>query len=185
MKKILITGNPESGLARSLAGVFPLADFVSRATGDNLSDPDVRERIAQRALDYDVFINNSALWRFEQTLILESVWKAAETAGKTLHIVCVGSTTDRAAKGSSWIYQQEKKALRSYCNQLALQSVWKERAVPRVSLVSLGTLHNNQEKHPNRRVMHTDDAASYIKWIVEAPTNVNINELSVDPIQRK
>ena len=184
MKKIMITGNPQTGLAKGLAGVFPRADFVSRASGCDLDYRDNMQSVAQKAVEYDVFINNSALWNFKQTLLLELVWKAAETAGKSLHIVCVGSTTDRATKGSDWIYQQEKKALRSYCNQLSLQSVWKQRSVPRVSLISFGTLENNEDKHPGRKCLSIVDAASYVKWIVEAPANVNINEISIDQLQR-
>ena len=33
MKKILITGNPNEGLAKGLASVFPNANFVSRNNG--------------------------------------------------------------------------------------------------------------------------------------------------------
>ena len=184
MKKIFITGNPNTGLAKGLASVFPNADFVSRTQGCDLETRANMEAVAKKAIEYDVFINNSALWHFRQTLLLELVWKLSETAGKSLHVVCIGSTTDRVAKGSSWIYQQEKKALRNYCNQLALQSVWSEKNVPRVNLISFGTLDNNEEKHPGRKCMSIHDAASYVKWIVESPSNVNINEISVDRIQR-
>ena len=184
MKKILITGNPSTGLAKGLASIFPNADFVSRDNGCDLETRMNMEAVAKKAIEHDVFINNSALWHFRQTLLLELVWKLAETAGKQLHIVCIGSTTDRATKGSSWIYQQEKKALRSYCNQLSLQSVWSDKPVPHVNLISFGTLENNEDKHPGRKCMSIHDASSYVKWIVEAPSNVNINEISLDRIQR-
>ena len=105
MKSILITGNPANGLAKGLASVFPNADFVGRHNGCDLEHRQNMEAVAKKAIDYDVFVNNSALWHFRQTLLLELVWKLAETAGKSLHIVCIGSTTDRATKGSSWIYQ--------------------------------------------------------------------------------
>ncbi len=184
MKSIFITGNPTEGLAKGLASVFPKADFVSRHNGCDMETRQNLEAVAKKAIEYDVFINNSALWHFRQTLLLELVWKLAETAGKSLHIVCVGSTVDRVTKGSSWIYQQEKKALQSYCQSLALQSVWSEKDVPRVSMLSFGTLENNEDKHPGRKCMSIPDAASYVKWIVEAPSNVNINEISIDRIQR-
>ena len=184
MKSIFITGNPKEGLAKGLASVFPKADFVSRDSGCDLETRMNMEAVAKKAIEYDVFINNSALWHFRQSLLLELVWKLAETAGKSLHIVCIGSTVDRVTKGSSWIYQQEKKALQSYCQSLALQSVWSEKTVPRVSLISFGTLENNEEKHPGRKCMSIPDAASYVKWIVDAPSNVNINEISLDRIQR-
>ena len=184
MKSIFITGNPKEGLAKGLASVFPKADFVSRDNGCDLETRMNMEAVAKKAIEYDVFINNSALWHFRQSLLLELVWKLAETAGKSLHIVCIGSTVDRVTKGSSWIYQQEKKALQNYYQSLALQSVWSEKTVPRVSLISFGTLENNEDKHPGRKCMSIPDAASYVKWIVEAPSNVNINEISLDRIQR-
>jgi len=179
--KILITGNPEKGLASALAKIWPDARFVSRATGWDLTKDAAITELSKLALEYDVFINNSALWKFCQTIILESVYKAAKTAHANLKIICIGSTTDRATKGSDWIYQQEKKALRSYSNSLNIAGVW--GGGPLVSYISFGTLSNNQTKHPDRVCMDMDLAASYVKWLVEQPPQISINELSIDPIQ--
>jgi NADP-dependent 3-hydroxy acid dehydrogenase YdfG len=49
--------------------------------------------------------------------------------------------------------------------------------------VTVGTLSNNQHKHPDRRTMNIDTAAEYIKWIADQPAHININELSIDPVQ--
>jgi hypothetical protein len=59
--------------------------------------------------------------------------------------------------------------------------VWGDN--PRVTLISFGTLSNNQNKHPDRKTMPLEQAAGYIKWLLEQPTNAHINELSVDPLQ--
>jgi len=181
MKKILITGNPAKGLAASLHGIWPAADFISRANGWDLTKDSRITDLANLVLQYDIFINNSALWRFYQTLVLETVYKSAKAAGRDMRIICIGSTTDRATKGSDWLYQQEKKALRSYCNSLNLTGVWS--GGPLVSYISFGTLSNNQDKHPSRTCMDIDLAASYVKWLAEQPTNVAINEISIDPVQ--
>jgi hypothetical protein len=181
MTRILITGNPNKGLAHSLGTIWPNADFVSRENGWDLSKENKRTELAQRALNYDIFVNNSALWRFQQSLILNEVYMIAKQNAHPLRIICLGSTTDRVRKGSDWLYQQEKIALRNMCNSLALMGVW--NGGPRVSLLSLGTLSNNQHKHLDRRCMDINTAARYVQWVAEQPYHLSINELSIDPIQ--
>jgi NADP-dependent 3-hydroxy acid dehydrogenase YdfG len=112
---------------------------------------------------------------------LDIVYKACAEKNHTPHIICIGSTTDRLSDGKPWMYNAEKKALRDYCNTLALGGVWKDR--PKITYVSLGTMSNNQHKHPDRKCLDIDQAAEYIKWICEQPKNININEISIDPMQ--
>ena len=81
------------------------------------------------------------------------------------------------------MYSAEKKALRDYCNSLSLVGVW--HSGPKVSYISFGTLDNNQDKHPDRKTMLRDRAAYYIKWLLEQPKDVNINEISIDPLQER
>jgi hypothetical protein len=154
---------------------------VSRDNGWDLTNDQRRKDLAKLALQYDVFINNSALWQFNQSLLLKEVYSLARSENHRLHIVCVGSTTDRSAKGTDWTYHHEKKALRDFCNSLGMMSTW--GGGPRVGLVSLGSLSNVQHKHPNRICMDIDQAAGYIKWMVDQPSHLAINELSIDPIQ--
>ena len=97
--------------------------------------------------------------------------------------MCIGSTTDKTNKGSSWMYNAEKKALRDYCNSLGLIGVW--HSGPKISYISFGTLSNNQEKHPDRKCLDIDEAAGYIKWLIDQPKHVTINEISIDPMQER
>jgi hypothetical protein len=182
-KTIMATGNPaDFSLASEMKNRWPHTEFVSRDTwGYDLTQESYRNKIAEKALLYDVFINSSALWRFNQTLLLDTVYKTSLKARKRLHIVCIGSTTDRATKGSDWIYQQEKKALRSTANAMGLKSIW--AGGPKVSYVTFGTLTNNQHKHPGRRLMTLAEAVDCIEYVINAPDHLNVNEISVDPIQ--
>ena len=181
-KTILCTGNPEKGLASAIAKRWPDTVFVGRTTwGYDLTENGYREKLAEKALNFDVFINSSALWRFNQTLVLDVVYKDALRHLKRLHIVNLGSTTDRATKGSDWLYQQEKKALRSTSNALGLKSIW--AGGPKVSYVTFGTLENNAHKHPGRAVMQLNDAVDMIEYVINMPYHLNVNELSIDPIQ--
>ena len=181
-KRILCTGNPETGLAKAIFERWPGTDFCSQTTqGYDLTQRHFKDKIALDALEYDVFINSSALWQYHQTILLDVVYKSALKAGSSLHIVSIGSTTDRTTKGSDWQYQQEKKALRSTSNALGLKSIW--QGGPKVSYVTFGTLENYAHKHPERKVMSMSDAVRAIEYIIDAPSHLNINELSIDPEQ--
>jgi short-subunit dehydrogenase len=182
--KILISGNPTYGLAEALNQSLEQHEltFVSRTTHKlDLTKAENQQVFADMSIDYDIVIINSALWKFNQTLLLEAVYKKLKAEGKQTRIICVGSTTDRVMKATDWLYNAEKKALRDYCNSLGMTGVWATN--PKVTLISFGTLSNNQTKHPDRKTMPTKQAADYIKWIIEQPVGVHINELSVDPLQ--
>jgi hypothetical protein len=179
--KILITGNPNAGLAHSLSILYPEATFISRNTGYDLTTIKGQEACADLVLDYDVFINNSALWKFNQTVLLDTVYKKCVEKKHRPHIICLGSTTDRVKNGKIWLYNAEKKALRDYCNTLGLNGAWGEG--PKITLISFGSLSNVQHKYPERKCLDIDTAARYIKWIVDQPNNLCINEISIDPLQ--
>jgi hypothetical protein len=44
-------------------------------------------------------------------------------------------------------------------------------------------LENNAHKHPGRQVMTLAEAVDLIEWVMYCPAHLNINELSVDPLQ--
>ena len=181
MSKILISGNKDVGLARSLYALYPDAIFCSRESKFDLTISSHQERFANLALEHDVIIINAALWKFNQTILLDVVYKTCQTNKHYPHIVVIGSTTDRVKNGKTWLYNAEKKALRDYANTCAINSVWSKS--PKVSYISFGTLSNNQEKHPDRKCLNIDEAAQYIKWLINQPKYVNINEISIDPMQ--
>lgn len=179
--KILITGNKNFGLAAELYKFYPDAFFASRHTGFDLTSQISQNKLVDMITQYDVFINSSALWKFNQTVLLDSVYKACVNANHLIHIINVGSTTDRVKNGKAWLYNAEKKALRDYSNTLGIAGVWDKG--PKVTYISFGTLSNNQFKHPSRRTMNIEAAAVYVQWVLSQPKYININELSIDPMQ--
>jgi len=182
--KILVSGNPAFGLAEALNAVLEDHEltFVSRTTHKlDLTKAENQQAFADMSVNYDVVILNSALWKFNQTLLLESVYKKLKAEGKQTLIICIGSTTDRVMKATDWLYNAEKKALRDYCNSLGMTGVWAKN--PRVTLISFGSLSNVQEKHPDRKTIPIQKAAVYVKWILEQPKEFHINEISIDPLQ--
>lgn len=178
---ILVTGNKNKGLASEIFKLYPTAEFCSRDNGFDLTKVEDQKKFAMLGLNFDVIINNSALWRFEQINLLDIIYKTCVENNHNPHIISIGSTTDRVKNGKPWLYNAEKKALRDYSNTLALGGVWDNK--PKVSYISFGTLSNNQEKHPNRRCLNIKEAAQYIKWLIDQPRYVNINEISIDPMQ--
>lgn len=180
--KILITGNKNFGLASELSKIYPDATFLSRSTGYDLTSADGQSALAKTVLDFDIFINCSALWKFNQTIVLDAVYKSCLDNKKDMKIICIGSTTDRVKKGGAWLYNAEKKALRDYCNTLSMNGVW--QGGPKVTLISFGSLSNVQHKHPTRTCMDISLAVKYIKWIIDQPAEVHVNEVSIDPIQK-
>jgi NADP-dependent 3-hydroxy acid dehydrogenase YdfG len=179
--RILITGNPNVGLAQSLSILYPDATFICRNTGYDLTTTKGQEACADLVLDSDVFINNSALWKFNQTVLLDIVYKKCVENKHRPQIIAVGSTTDRVKNGKVWLYNAEKKALRDYCNTLALNGVWGDG--PKITLISFGSLSNVKHKHPDRTCLDLEQAATSIKWIIDQPKHICINEISIDPIQ--
>jgi NADP-dependent 3-hydroxy acid dehydrogenase YdfG len=181
--KLLIAGNKNYGLAKSLYKLFPEAYFASRTNGFDLTSKIGQEKFSIISHQYDVIINCSALWKFNQTVLLDTVYKKCIEQNHRPHIICIGSTTDRVKNSKVWLYNAEKKALRDYCNTLGINGVW--GTGPKVTLLSFGSLSNVQEKHPDRMCLDIDRAALYVKWIIEQPLDICVNEISIDPMQDK
>jgi NADP-dependent 3-hydroxy acid dehydrogenase YdfG len=179
--KILISGNPNFGLAKELFKIYPEAVFASRINGYDLTSQEGHNKFAILSLDFDIIINNSALWKFNQTVLLDQMYKKLVENKKTPHIICIGSTTDRVKKGGAWLYNAEKKALRDYCNTLGINGVWGK--APKITLISFGSLSNVQSKHPDRKCLDIENAAKYIVWVINQPKDICINEISIDPLQ--
>jgi len=185
VKKILIAGNKNYGLAKELHLSLSSNSlfFASRSNGYDLSSKVNQAKFADEAANYDVIILCSALHKFNQTILLDAVYKKLIELKIRAHILCIGSTTDRVKNGKVWLYNAEKKALRDYCNTIGIAGVWNEG--PKISLVSFGSLSNVQDKHPLRRCLDIKLAAEYVKWIIDQPKHLCINEISIDPMQNK
>ena len=186
--KIIISGNPEYGVAQGLKSILEQEHeltFCSRANGFDLTKDEGRNKFVELSLEHDVFINNSALWRFNQSVLLEQVWKSWYDVKKTGQIINMGSTSDRQLKGGNWIYPAEKGALRHHSLNQSLGTVGGIGI--KVNYLAYGYVSTPsvERKHPDK-VKHTpEEIGRIVKWILDYPVqDTNIMQLVIDPIQR-
>lgn len=185
MKNIIVTGNTEYGLSSEISKFFDYENlrFCSRSNGYDFTDEEKINFFATESLQYDIFINCSALHNFLQTKLLKKVsdlWYENNKKGK---IINIGSTADRHLYNNNWLYPQEKKTLREYSSQLS--NKFKSDGIVNVSYISLPTLDipKMREKHPNRQKLDCKKVCEVIDFIIKQPYNIVINEISIDVSQ--
>lgn len=190
MKKVLITGNRNYGLCQAICNLFDTVDdisyhTISRGDGYNLEKDEDQVRLANLMVDdnFDVFINNAALWKFHQVMVAEKVHNTLSESKKKAHLIHIGSTADTGVKGRTWRYPTEKKALRAYNRDLTYMAQGGSNI--KSTIISPGSLTtpNVIKKHPGRALLDVEYIAEIILWLIQQPDYVNINEISLDPIQ--
>jgi len=190
MKKILITGSRNYGLCEAICNLFdtlPNIEYetASRSNGFNLDNSDGYSKLANYYIDgdFDIFINNSAIWKFHQVMIVESVFNAMEEADRKGQIINIGSTADTGVKGRTWRYPTEKKALKAYNRDLTYMAMGGSNI--KTTLISPGSLTTSSvmKKHPDRKLIDVEYIAELVVWTINQPEYINVNELSIDPIQ--
>ena len=190
MKKILITGNRNYGLCKSICNLFDTVDdidytTVSRSNGWNLDVGPEQKRLADYFVDnkFDIFINNSAIWKFHQIMIADQVYAKCVEEKHSAYLIHMGSTADTGVKGRTWRYPTEKKALRDYNRDLTYMTMGGSNI--KTTCLSPGSLTTPSvmKKHPDRKFLDTEYVADLNLWLINQPDYVNINEISVDPIQ--
>lgn len=189
MKKILITGNRNYGLCEAVCNIFDENGYeyecASRDTGWSLDMSQEQERLAEHYVTngFNVFINNSAMWKFHQIMIAEKVYNAANIAQRKSQFIHMGSTADTGVRGRTWRYPTEKKALRDYNRDLSYMAIGGSNI--KTTCLSPGSLTTPSvmKKHPDRQLIDVEYIAEVILWLLNQPEYVNINEISLDPVQ--
>lgn len=192
MKSIIVSGNPNYGLGSSLYKKFPDAKFCSRSSGGyDFFNNDDMERFAEETKDFDVYISCSCLYHFQQTLLLGKVWKKWNEIKKKGQIIVFGSTADWGVK--VWMYPTEKKTLKDFCRRFGgAASGGGPNLFPgngiRITYVAPGMLDlpKQREKYsPDLAKLDTDYLCGVVDWLINQPENINIYEISMDPVQHE
>ncbi|MCB0367685.1 MAG: hypothetical protein H6624_17550 [Bdellovibrionaceae bacterium] len=181
--KILVAGNFKYGIASEIFKRWPEAHFASRSNGFDLNTEKGQDDFARLSVDFDTVIFCSTLRRFNQTLLVENTWRYWVDQAKKGRFVCLGSTADRGARPSNWMYPIEKKGLRSLCQNLNLCDL--SGSGIRVSYLSIGFVKTpyTEEKHPGKNKLSTAYVVDLIEWILAQPEDLNVHSISVDPRQ--
>ena len=190
MKTVIIAGNRNYGLGKTLAETYPNAKFCSRSCGGyDFKQLDQRNRFSELSLSYDVAILCSYIPQFNQVLVLNNLWETWNDAKHRGHIIVLGSTADTSPK--RWLYPVEKRALRDFCRLYGKGAsgggpdLYPSNGI-KITYVAPGMLDlpKQREKNgPDLAMLDTKYLVSVIQWLLDQPENVNIYDISMDPVQ--
>jgi len=167
MMKIICTGNPTVGIAKSLQQIYPDITFVSRSTGYELTTREGRDKFKKILPNYHVFINHAQLdgdSQIELLKITRDIW----TTG---HVINIGSVME--FKKWEWLEPkaaEQKRQLRD----LSLEFSTEHFKTTHLIVGGLQSCNND----PLR--IHTDRVAETIKWILENENHIPL--LYVDQV---
>lgn len=187
-----MTGNPSENIAKSIKELFSdiQIDFVSRSTTStfqlDLCNEENVKQLGVISLDYDIFINSSLLKNFYQTIILQYVWTEWRANNKSGHIISFGSSADYWIRADNKLYGVEKRSLRDLNRNLSLHVQWYNSKI-KTTYFAFGGVNTpkSQKQWPAFSKHTTEEIASYVKWLVDSPPNINIDEIHITPIQEK
>jgi NAD(P)-dependent dehydrogenase (short-subunit alcohol dehydrogenase family) len=180
----LITGG-NRGLGLHLTEVFG-GTSISRAQGYDITKH--AKEIAEISLDFDVFVNNAfdgppqEDWaNFAQAQIYMAVYDAWKTAGKTGHIVNIGSTGSKsivAPEPRFETYRISKAAL-EHASRQGTQA-FKQNIVPfKTTLITLDRLDTELSRgRPNwtGNGVNLTDISKFIEYAITVSANTVLEE---------
>lgn len=183
-----MTGNPSYGLAKAFNVLVPNVSFHSRQCGirSDLSKEENQKKFSETTLDYDIFINNSYISHFTQLNLSRNVWTLWKKNKKSGFIINIGSSVRDLLRPDNRFYPTSKRALEDYTRQLYLHSIWGNSMI-RVTCLSFGGIatEGTLAKWSHYNHMSSDYCASVLKWVVDAPKEINVDLLQISPIQPK
>ena len=182
-----MTGNKSENIAR---GAFNMLSwehdmtFASRETGYDLYKEEDIQRLVDESVNYDVFINSSLLKDFAQTILLQRVWTEWKSNQKEGQIISIGSSADYFQRADNKLYPIEKRALRDLSKSLSLHCTWHDSKI-KISYFAIGGVDTpkTRDQWPHIQVHSIEQICKMIKWILDAPLTMNIDELHITPIQ--
>lgn len=185
--KVLVTGNPNYGIAESINNNFlghELAFYSRNYNNFDLNNADKITELANISLQYDVFINNARLAKYNQVKLYEEVYRKWASVKKQGLIINMGSTADTARDVNN-SYACEKAALKKASEGGSFANNFKNAGI-KVTYISFGWVSTpvlNRDL-PNVKKHSSDEIALLLKWIIEYPIPSScFNEIRLEPIQ--
>lgn len=185
--KFMITGGTK-GLGQAFVQHFN-GDSYSRSNGYDITNNQHRTALAQKSLEYDIFINNAfdgpfqEPWAdFGQTKMLFEVanhWKEHNKTGHIINIGSVGSETIVSPDPSFETYRVSKSALKAHSQQWT-RAFKENRVMFKTSLLTLDRLDTELTRsRPSwtGNGHNLADICGYIEIITNSPGNTCIEEI--------
>ena len=185
--KILVTGNPNYGIAEAIKNTLvdhEVSFYSKNYNNFDLTDPAKMAELVLLSLQYDVFINNARLSRYSQVKLYEDIHTMWWKSKKKGSIINIGSTADSARDQHS-VYATEKAALRKISDAGSFACNFKHSGI-KVTYIAFGwaatpvlnTVLPHVKKH------ESEEVARLLKWVIEYPVSSTcINEIRMEPIQ--
>ena len=184
--KMLVTGG-NRGLGQFLSTAFG-ADSVSRSTGLDITEH--ADQIAERSLNYDVFVNNAfdgppqESWaNFGQVNVLEAVYDKWKQIGKSGYVFNIGSAGEKhvvAREPGFETYRVAKAALAHASKQCTAS--FKANQVPfKTTLITLDRLDTELSRSRANWTGNgvlLGDVATFIEYATGLSANTCIEEIT-------
>jgi NAD(P)-dependent dehydrogenase (short-subunit alcohol dehydrogenase family) len=183
--KYMITGGSK-GLGLAFVDYFK-GDSYCRSNGYNITT-DI-EKLAEKSLEYDVFINNAfdgpfqESWaNFAQVNLLYTVadlWAQKNKSGYIINIGSVGSEVVTAPMPSFETYRISKVALKEHSRQWT-RAFKENKVLFKTSLLTLDRLDTELTRSRaswTGNGLNTADICSYIELITNAQANTCVEEI--------
>ena len=152
--KIAITGS--TGLAKAIAGALQDHEVIHCRIEIELP------------FDVDVFINNAHIG-YNQIDILHHLYKEW-WAKDSKYIINISSRAHQPNISKGYLYASQKAAL----NHLANNLIYNSDKKCRISTINFGLLD-----HPELPCLTHEEAASWVKYLVNLPKNIEVPEITV------
>lgn len=188
--KILITGNSQTNITKEISKIYPDIHTVSRSANSTYSlDLTIKENVfslAKLSTNYDVFINCALIPDFGQTKILQAVWTEWKSINKPGLIINFGSAVDYYYRPDNRLYPIEKRSLRDLNRSLSKHVCWFDSKI-RTTYFSFGGVATDKTEKQWGHFFHFSpkQIAEHVQWLINSPSNANIDELHITPIQPK
>ena len=187
-KKFLITGG-NRGLGLTLTSLSK-GHSVSRTDGYDITRSEDIQRIAEKSLEYDVFINNAfdgppqETWaNFAQTNLYMAVYDAWKAAGKDGWIINIGSTGEKAIVAPEPRFETYRvsKAALAHASKQGTQAFKQNLVKFKTTLITLDRLDTELSRSRGNwtgNAVDLDDVYNFIDYGTTIGTNTCIEEIT-------
>jgi len=162
--KVIITGHTR-GIGAAIKKYFEDKGHIvvgfSKSTGFDISNPIIRERIANLSMDADIFVNNAFNDIDDsQNSLLKKIFNKWQ--GQDKKIINIST---RYTQGTD-LYSIKKKRLDEFCNENIYQQ-------PKIINIKPGLVDTDRVKNIKQPKMDTNEVIKVLDWILQQDIQIH------------